>query len=99
MSSRVIDKILPQQYKEVTAQQAAVYRSILPNDIKIIEVGEVAQQEMPASIPTIEAIIDEPTVNDEPIVENEPVTISEDELKGEDATPLTIEEVFGETNA
>ena len=37
VSNRTIDKIAPQEHREITAQQADIYRKVLPKEIKIIE--------------------------------------------------------------
>ena len=40
MSNRTIDKIAPQEHKEITEQQAEIYRRVLPKEIKIVETNE-----------------------------------------------------------
>lgn len=51
MSDRVIDKIAPQEHKEITEQQAEIYRRVLPKEIKIVEMDENVN-------PTKEVVID-----------------------------------------
>lgn len=51
MSDRVIDKIAPQEHKEITEQQAEIYRRVLPKEIKIVEMDENVN-------PTEEVVID-----------------------------------------
>ena len=62
LSNRVIDKMLPQQHREVTEKEAAAYKRLLPTEIKIVEiqpttqelVGEITHQEVqPVKIPQI----------------------------------------------
>lgn len=40
MSNRIIDKIAPQEHKEITERQAEIYRKVLPKEIKIVEMDE-----------------------------------------------------------
>ena len=51
MSDRIIDKIAPQEHREITEQQAEIYRRVLPKEIKIVETNENVN-------PTEEVVID-----------------------------------------
>lgn len=40
VGQRLIDKLAPQEHREVTEEQAQVYEKLLPNEIKIIRKDE-----------------------------------------------------------
>lgn len=72
MSDRIIDKIAPQEHREITEQQAEIYRRVLPKEIKIVETNENVN-------PTEEVVIDNTPA--EEIVDNTIVgpSLGEDE--------------------
>lgn len=97
IGTRVIDRLLPQQHKEVTEEEAQVYERILPNEIKIVRV-EPAVQEMAGQIveQTIETV-EPPQIQEEKeegVVEQVEPTSSTVEDNAQ--PPLTIDEIFGE---
>lgn len=72
MSDRIIDKIAPQEHREITEQQAEIYRRVLSKEIKIVETNENVN-------PTEEVVIDNTPA--EEIVDNTIVgpSLGEDE--------------------
>jgi len=97
IGTRVIDRLLPQQHREVTEEEAQVYERVLPNEIKIVRV-EPAVQELAGQIieQTIETV-EPPQIQEEKeeeVVEQVEFTPSTVE---DNAQPsLTIDEIFGE---
>lgn len=92
IGTRTIDKMLPQQHREVTEEEAAIYERLLPTEIKIVRIepavreltGEIIQQEIqPVPVPQIQ----------EEVVEEQVVTPTE---VVEPQAPLTIDEIFSE---
>lgn len=79
MSNRVIDKIQPQQHKNITKEQADVYAKMLPNDIKIIETDEIKDEELEEEGPEEE--LEEEEEEEEPEEEEEE---EEEELEEEE---------------
>ena len=109
VSSRRIDNLWPQQHREIDAKQAQIYRSILPNEIKIIEVGvETDASSAPLETASPQEVVVEETstiTSDESVQTNEE-TFDDNrvgDLIGEgdegNEAPLSIEEAFGESEA
>lgn len=82
MSNRIIDKIAPQEHREITEQQAEIYRRVLPKEIKIVEMDEninpteeVAIDNTPTEV--VDNTVVGPNLGEDEEVDN---TVNNDEL-------------------
>lgn len=75
VGQRLIDKLAPQEHREITEEQAKVYERLLPREIKIIRKDEPKVVE--PSQDNVETIQDDTTIID---LTNEDVFTNEDDI-------------------
>lgn len=62
VGQRLIDRLAPQEHREITEEQAQVYEKLLPNEIKIIRKDEPKVVE--PSQDNVEVVPDDTTIID-----------------------------------
>lgn len=75
VGQRLIDKLAPQEHREITEEQAKVYERLLPREIKIIRKDEPKVVE--PSQDNVETTQDDTTIID---LTNEDVFTNEDDI-------------------
>lgn len=75
VGQRLIDKLAPQEHREVTEEQAKIYERLLPREIKIIRKDEPKVVE--PSQDNVETTQDDTTIID---LTNEDVFTNEDDI-------------------
>ena len=75
VGQRLIDKLAPQEHREITEEQAKIYERLLPREIKIIRKDEPKVVE--PSQDNVETVQDDITIID---LTNEDIFTNEDDI-------------------